>query len=270
MTETLLQTSTGHVSWSQLSSWLKCGQQFKLERIDRVPQTPSVWLVGGSAVHQWTEAYDKAEDVPTWYDLFDSLVAKQHEESGVDPRLWRVAGRATKEKPAGEDLAWWREAGLMMCADYVAWKNDYAKDWHFYEPGIEVDVSAAFAGGILVKAHLDRLLVMPTGELIVVDIKTGTRVPDFQQVGLYATCVERTLGVRPSFGSYYLTRKGRLESPVNLDWLNGDYWDEVFAKFQIALDNEVFLPNPSPLCRTCSVNQHCSYFNPESRKVTSK
>lgn len=49
-----------YVSYSQLSSWLKCGKQYELRRIVEVEETPSWALVGGSAVHSATEALDLA------------------------------------------------------------------------------------------------------------------------------------------------------------------------------------------------------------------
>lgn len=256
----------GHVSWSQLSSWLKCGKQYELERIIKAPQTPGVWLAGGSAVHEWTEIYDtvgleEAAFAGTWTEVWNKHFTKQASETDVPPTEWRAAGRTTKDKPNGEDLAWWKVAGLQMCREYHAWRTGPAAGWTLYDPGVEVDVSALFAGGVLAKIYLDRLFVMPTGQLVVVDIKTGTKVPDPQQLGWYAAAVERTLGVRPSLGTYYMARKGTIEVPFDLDNFTGKYWDHIMGKFVVAKEHEIFLPNPSPLCRSCSVNTSCYYYS---------
>lgn len=49
-----------HISHSQLTTWLSCGWLYFLTRIASVKETGSWWLVGGSSVHEATEAYDLA------------------------------------------------------------------------------------------------------------------------------------------------------------------------------------------------------------------
>lgn len=49
-----------YVSYSQLTTWLSCGWQYYLTRLADVQEEPSWWLVGGSALHEATELYDKA------------------------------------------------------------------------------------------------------------------------------------------------------------------------------------------------------------------
>src|SRR5438874_2553091 len=50
-----------HMSHSQATSFLSCGEQYRLEKVVRVPQVPGWALVGGSALHLATEYYDFAE-----------------------------------------------------------------------------------------------------------------------------------------------------------------------------------------------------------------
>lgn len=49
-----------HVSYSQLTTWLDCGWKYYLSRVVQIPEDGSWWLVGGSTVHEATEAFDKA------------------------------------------------------------------------------------------------------------------------------------------------------------------------------------------------------------------
>lgn len=49
-----------HVSYSQLTTWLDCGWKYYLSRMVQIPEDGSWWLVGGSSVHEATEAFDKA------------------------------------------------------------------------------------------------------------------------------------------------------------------------------------------------------------------
>lgn len=48
-----------YVSFSSLTSWMKCGKQYELRKIAGVEEQPSWALVGGSAVHAATEELDR-------------------------------------------------------------------------------------------------------------------------------------------------------------------------------------------------------------------
>ena len=60
MSEPHLMIGPTHVSYSAFSTWLSCGQQYKLTRILQVPEAPAWYLAGGTAVHTATEDYDRA------------------------------------------------------------------------------------------------------------------------------------------------------------------------------------------------------------------
>lgn len=49
-----------HMSPSQVNSLLTCGEQYRLERVVRVPSRPMWAGVGGSVVHKMTEDLDRA------------------------------------------------------------------------------------------------------------------------------------------------------------------------------------------------------------------
>lgn len=59
-----------HLSPSQISSLLTCGEKFRLERVERVPSRPMWASIGGSVVHKLTEEMDRE-----WY-------ATHHPETG--------------------------------------------------------------------------------------------------------------------------------------------------------------------------------------------
>lgn len=48
-----------HVSYSAYSDWLHCGKQYQLKRLTDLPERPAWWNIGGSAVHEATEMYDR-------------------------------------------------------------------------------------------------------------------------------------------------------------------------------------------------------------------
>ena len=52
-----------HMSPSQVNSLLTCGEQYRLERVVRVPSRPMFAGIGGSVVHKMTEDLDRE-----WFD----------------------------------------------------------------------------------------------------------------------------------------------------------------------------------------------------------
>jgi hypothetical protein len=69
---TTLENLTGrnYVSHSAMTTWLNCGWNFYLSRVQGVPENPSYWLVGGKSLHVSTEVYDLAS--PEAQATFDS------------------------------------------------------------------------------------------------------------------------------------------------------------------------------------------------------
>lgn len=49
-----------HLSYSQFDTFLSCGEKYRLTKIVEVPEKPAWFLIGGTAVHEATEVYDRA------------------------------------------------------------------------------------------------------------------------------------------------------------------------------------------------------------------
>lgn len=63
-----------HLSPSQISTLLTCGEQFRLEKVVRVPSRPMVAGIGGTCVHKITEKLDRE-----WYE-------EKHEQDDTEAR----------------------------------------------------------------------------------------------------------------------------------------------------------------------------------------
>ena len=258
-------TGKNYVSHSALNTWLSCGWQFYLSRIQHVPEQPSYWLAGGKAVHEATENYDRLyHGLPT-QDAFSEIAAFTHfwdiNYDGADNGMpWRAGGRATKANPNKEDKNWWFANGPKMINFWTQFRQDSGFNMYQLPDGseaIETELNQD-VGGVPMKAFLDRLMVAPTGELIVVDIKTSSREPaSLTQLGIYAILVEKTFGVRPTLGSYFMARTGELTMPQNLDRYTEARLGSWAKGFEIAMDNKIFIPSVSTMCGTCSVNRAC-------------
>lgn len=48
-----------HISYSAMTTYLDCGYKYFLTRVQKVEEKPAWYFIGGSAVHEATELYDK-------------------------------------------------------------------------------------------------------------------------------------------------------------------------------------------------------------------
>jgi hypothetical protein len=135
-----------HLSYSQTTTLARCGWQYKLQRVDRVDETPGWAQIGGSAVHVSTEEHDWAGRgrgglLRPFADVFEDETVKQENRSGHERADFRASGRATKANPNKEDRAWWLNEGPGMVRKWVNWRNMVPLDiWvsDTGKPGIEI------------------------------------------------------------------------------------------------------------------------------------
>jgi ATP-dependent helicase/DNAse subunit B len=48
-----------HISYSAMTTFLDCGHLYFLTRVVGLEEAPAWWFIGGSAVHEATEEYDR-------------------------------------------------------------------------------------------------------------------------------------------------------------------------------------------------------------------
>ena len=186
--------------------------------------------------------------------------AQQVEFSGVPSSGWAVSGRVSKDKPNKEDLNFWREEGVRHVEAYVAWLDN--SGWQIWtlpdgRKAIEVALEIQI-GGVPIKLVIDAIYDTGNGVLMIVDYKTGSRTPiSGLQLGLYATALEKAYGFRIQLGAYYMTRKGVLSDPVNLDKYTEDVLSSLYQQLNSAILEEIFIPNPGTHCVSCGVRESC-------------
>lgn len=174
-----------------------------------------------------------------------------------------VTGRASAKYGNKQNLEWWHDNGPGMVDAWQTWKQE--QGWTLYEaspgvPGVEMELLFTLPGDIPIKAYLDRAYVLPTGELAVVDIKTGSRMPDTgEQLGLYATGMELLGHPRPRWGFYWDARKGTHSQPFDLDPFTVDWFTDVFATAIRQINAGGFLAKVQNGCPGwCSVAHACA------------
>lgn len=258
-----------HLSYSGLSSYTTCGQRYWIERMVGEKGGTSWALLGGSAIHEMTADHDQGKATDPFAQYLENQIAYKL-AAGVDETQISATGRASRDWPNKRDKAWWLHHGPIIFQKWLSWSavcpwetlvvweqdDNQTEHWPLCD-GIEFEVSG-FIGDNFIKAYVDRAYVLPSGEAVVLDIKTGTTKPyDNLQLGVYAVLMEKTLGVRPSYGYYWMAESGGTAEPVDLTRYTEDYLDLLFAQQLRGLKAGVFLPSVTPMCSACGVREFC-------------
>ena len=193
-----------------------------------------------------------------WDKAWDKEYKQRLEKSSVPETEWKAGGRATKAYPNKEDAAWWKKNGVKQLENWEFFRQN---GWKIFDingtPAIEIDI-LAIMDGVQVKMTLDRVMVTPSGELVVVDIKSGRNIPSWLQLAFYAAGMELTLGIRPKWGAYWMSRNGTTSPMIDLDLYPTEDIVKFVKRFDMARKSEVFLPNLSH-CSRCGFNQICKW-----------
>lgn len=268
---------SAHLSYSQVSSYIDCGYRYYLERVLRAPQVPAWWFIGGHAVHAATEAADKdlIRQGVVWDDARIRAEVHAHMDDEIEklrvehPDLgsWKSGGVKRGANPQPENEAWWRARAPGMVKGWLVWREEFLSaetlPWEFMvlpngEPAIEVVLQVTI-GGRPFKLGIDRIFrVKTTGELVLVDLKTGKREPlSGYQLALYRDAVQQVFGESVKWGYYWMARTGRMGHPHDLDKLNPEMTSSMVEQMARGVEAEIFLPHVTMLCSTCGVREFC-------------
>ncbi len=262
---------TGHLSHSALEDFSTCGEKYRLGRVLKLPKRPGWALAGGSTFHDITEEWDwqqfgrPAQGTTDFLERFSVLVSEIEEQSEYPQSEWYCGGRKSKDAPNKEDRKWWEKHGPTMMVRYINWRQNSPLDIYILpsgEPAIEVG-GTALIEGIPFQFHVDRIEQdRRTGELLINDLKTGSREPGATQVQRYRTALS-VAGVLGSespieWGAYWMAREGKLTSPVDLSALpEGQVEYEVQETWKAVQAGMYGPARPGPLCGSCSVSRFC-------------
>jgi putative RecB family exonuclease len=200
-----------------------------------------------------------------WLRYWEENLARQRAVQGQeDTSTWRAGGRATIANPNKEDGDWWKANGLSMVNNWVNFRNAEHNLALWVTPQGVPAIELVFninLDDVMVKGALDRMMVLPDGSLVVLDIKSGARMPssDFQ-LGIYAVAMEEVFGVRPKYGVYWDARKGTTSELINLDKWTRETVSEIVGMFDKARRAGIFIPNFDH-CKMCNFTNDCKYQN---------
>jgi putative RecB family exonuclease len=235
---------------------MTCPLLFRYRTIDRLPQEPSSAAVRGTLVHAVLERlFDLPAADRTPQQAATLLAPEWARLQEAEPE---VAGLFTD---ATEVASWLASAGQLL-EGYFALEDPRRLDPAEREAYVEV----VLPGGLRLRGIVDRLDVAPSGDLRVVDYKTG-RAPGeaFEgkalfQMKFYALVLWRTRGVVPRrLQLMYLGDREVLSyAPDESDLLATErkllaLWEAI----ERAVQARDFRPRPSKLCEWCDHQAFC-------------
>ncbi|MEW1959808.1 PD-(D/E)XK nuclease family protein [Kineococcus sp. NPDC059986] len=274
-----LRDLPGHASYSQLDTWLTCGEKYWLQKATTIPNVPSWSLLGGSAVHSLTEELDRAlfeqgvvcveAEIPARFkEHLDRHLQETLQRTGFTEKDIMASGRASKAWPNKENRDWWEQNGPGMVLSWIHWNQ--TTPWTIWQTpegewAIELELEVEFGGGPI-KLAIDRVYQWGSW-IIVVDIKSGREPVNNFQLGQYASAIEQKFGVRPSHGAYWMARTGEPGQVHSLVDYDQQHIDMTFRKFKQAKEIGLFLPHPSNLCGSCGVREFCSAKGNRAKEI---
>lgn len=249
------------LSPSRASDFKQCPLLYRFRAIDRLVEPSSSAQVRGSVVHAALE------------DLYRLPAADRVPETAaslIGPAWERVLA----ERPTlAADIDPALRAELLEQARALLSGYYRLEDPTRFDPqGCEQRVEVELADGTLLRGFVDRIDVAATGEVRVVDYKTGKAPPQARalaefkalfQMKFYAVALLRSRGVLPTrLRLLYLADSQVLDYTPALDEL------ERFEKTLMAIWRAIqtagstgdFRPNPSRLCDWCAHRAHCPAF----------
>lgn len=270
------QTATEHlpavarppyISHSALSQYLRCGNQYKLERIDKIPTPPAWYFLGGKAVHLATQWMDERDAYPysdnqlshLWSEAYDLEIDQAYREWPEDSE-WLQAGRRGTE----QGYTYWDLRGNMCVKAWHDWR--ISPDRSLVLDSIEEEIEVTLPSGIILKGYIDRVFCDPdTAERSVLDIKTATKRPGSPlQLGFYKVGYElKHPGRKVASGAWWMAKDGR-EFVQNISHITLATLDEYARRYYRGVEQEVFIPNLGDACFFCAVKSHCFAYGGES------
>jgi putative RecB family exonuclease len=247
------------LSPSRAADFMTCPLLYRFRVVDRLPEPPSPAAARGTLVHAVLER------------LFDEPAACR---TPVAARtlLGPQWDRLVAEEPALESLfgaedehrAWLDEAERML--DRYFTLEDPTRIEPTYR---EMSVQALLESGLTLRGYIDRLDIAPTGEIRIVDYKTGMAPREeyearaLFQMKFYALALWRTRGTLPRLLQLIYLGNGEIVryAPDEADLLATER--KVNALWQAidrARTSGDWRPRPSRLCDWCAYQALCPVY----------
>ncbi|MGW0158879.1 RecB family exonuclease [Mycobacterium sp. NPDC003323] len=249
------------LSPSRAGDFKQCPLLYRFRAIDRLPEPVSPAQLRGSVVHA---ALEELYALPAAQRVHDTAL------SLVDPALERIAAETAE---AGQQLDAQLRVELLrdarkLLSGYYRLEDPTRFDPHSCEQRVEVEL----ADGTLLRGFVDRIDVAATGEMRVVDYKTGKSPSELWalaeaqalfQMKFYAVALWRSRGVLPArLRLIYLADGQVLDYSPDVDELTRfeRTLTAIWKAIQSAGSTGDFRAKKSRLCAWCAHQALCPEF----------
>ncbi|MGC2998361.1 RecB family exonuclease [Streptomyces sp. G35A] len=250
------------LSPSRASDFMRCPLLYRFRVIDRLPEKPSEAATRGTLVHAVLER------------LFDAPATERTapRAKALIPDQW---GRLRESRPElvelfADDPEGERLAGWLAEAERLVERWFTLEDPSRLEPAErELFVEAELDSGLRLRGIIDRVDVAPTGEVRIVDYKTGKAPrPEYAedalfQMKFYALVVWRLKKVVPRRLQLVYLGSGDVLTydpvPADLERVERKLlalWEAI----RLATETGDWRPRPTKLCGWCDHRAHCPEF----------
>ena len=247
------------LSPSRAADFMTCPLLYRFRVIDRLPEPPSPAAARGTLVHAVLERLFDEPPAGRTPDAARSLLAPQWERlSAAEPELTSLFASEA------ERAVWLDEAAAMLDRYFTL------EDPTRLEPAHrEMSVQTVLDSGLTLRGYIDRLDVAPTGEVRVVDYKTGTAPREeyearaLFQMKFYALVVWRTTGTVPRQLQLIYLGNGEIMrcAPDEADLLATERKiNALWQAIERARSAGDWRPRPSRLCSWCAHQPICPAY----------
>lgn len=247
------------LSPSRAADFKQCPLLYRFRAIDRLPELPGRAQVRGTLVHAVLERL---------YDLPAAQRRPEQARALVEPEWARLRAAAPElvdqlfTGPDDPEMAEWLASAQPLVDTYFR-----LEDPRTLEPvARELLVETELASGLLLRGYVDRLDVAPTGEVRIVDYKTGVapgpvaELRPLFQMKFYALMVLHLRGAAPAqLRLLYLGDGESLTYVPEAAQLRRfeRTLEALWAAILDAVANAEFPPNPGRPCDWCAHRARC-------------
>lgn len=241
------------LSPSAVSEYENCPQQYKYRKIDKLPEPPSLAAERGTLVHTVLQ------------DLFEIPAAGRTVESAVEllPSRWssQLADKPALLQMVTNEKEWLSQAATLLKSYFIV-ENPTTFEATHREMHLEND----FDTNIYLHGYVDRLDVAPTGEVRIVDYKTGKAPkPGWEekalfQLRVYALLYWKNNGVLPRLLQLIYLGDGKLvkSNPTMAELETTEKGLRRVAKdIFISIEKDYWPAKTSRLCDWCYFKSIC-------------
>jgi putative RecB family exonuclease len=255
------------LSPSRAADFKQCPLLYRFRVVDRLPETPSRLQVRGTVVHAAMERLfalpPDHRDLKTGRELVEP--AWRDVQAGSPELAELFAG------PEDPEQADWLDSARELIEAYFALEDPRLVQPEACELLVEAELAADTGNGepLLLRGYIDRLDVAPTGEIRVVDYKSGAAPREvFEakalfQMKFYALALLQIRGVAPrQLRLLYLADRQVLSyTPDEAELIR---FERTLAAIWLAIQRAArsgdFRPNPSRMCDWCDHKVRCPAF----------